>query len=413
MFWVALATAIMVLSGEGDDTRAIAALLAGMRQAIADRVPEEPRKTGALRALAEFEQAFAQHRKELQAFGVCVEAADRKYRANAADYAACSAPLEAQRVTLRETLAGVQREYEAALSPVERAAILASVSELPEAWVLDPKLATDPAAAPATAERFRGLEGVAAQRHLTLPRNVVSIVYGPLGPATFGQRYPSKIIDGGTSYARADWAGSGSGGTTETWFTRFGVRFGLFDDIEAGALFLPFELAPDFSFDSVLVFLTQQFRFESLDLALRLSFQTPADTGWALAPGIVLATRGRRIALQAGLYVPMELGSFGKPRSPLVGLNAPLRVTWNLVPSFFVTAETGIAYDKLNTPDMLTVPLGFGAGYTLLLGSRLLEFSTSFTWDYWLMPSRPNELSVFQFGAFRVALGASLSFQAL
>ena len=230
---------------------------------------------------------------------------------------------------------------------------------------------------------------MAAERHLTLPRNVVSIVYGPLGPATFGQRYPSKIIDGGTSYARGAWAGSGSGGADE-WFTRLGVRFGLFDDFEAGALFLPFELAPQFHFDSVLVFLSQQFRFDALDLAIRFSFQTPGDTGWALAPGVVLATHGRQIALQVGAFMPMEVGSFGEPTAPRVGLNAQLRVILNLVPSFFLTGETGVAYDDLSAPDLLTIPLGFGAGYTLLAGKRLLEFTTSFTWDHWLLPSRPE-----------------------
>jgi hypothetical protein len=191
------------------------------------------------------------------------------------------------------------------------------------------------------------------------------------------------------------------------------VRFGLFDDFEAGALFLPFELAPEFHFDSVLVFLSQQFRFDAFDLAIRFSFQTPGDTGWALAPGVVLGTHGRHIALQVGAFVPMELGTFGEPTAPRVGLNAALRVVVNLVPSFFLTGETGVAYDNLSAPDLLTIPLGFGAGYSLLAGSRLFEFTASFTWDHWLQPSRPNDLAPFQFGAFRVALGASMSFQAL
>lgn len=413
MFWVALATAIMVLSGEGDDTRAIAVLLAGLREAIGARVPDEPRRADALRAVTTFEQAFAKHRRELQEFGACVEAADRKYRATAADYAACAALVEAQRATLRTALAGVQRDYEAALSPAERAAILGDVGSLPEAWVLDPTLEPEPTATPLLPRRLRGLEGVAAQRHLTLPRNVVSIVFGPLGPATFGQRYPSSIIDGGTSYARAHWAGSASTDTSEELYTRLGVRFGLFDDFEAGALFLPFELAPDFHFDSVLVFLTQQIRLDGLDIGLRFSFRTPADTGWALAPGIAVGIPGRRIALSAGAFVLMEVGTFDDPRTPVIGLDVPLRVTWNLVPSFFLTAESGVAYDNLGSPDLLTIPLGFGAGYTLLLGSRLLELTAAFTWDHWLLPQKPSDLSAVQFGVFRVALGASLSFQAL
>jgi hypothetical protein len=413
MFWVALATAIMVLSGEGDDTRAIAMLLAGMRQAITEHVPDEPRRADALRALEAFEQAFAKHRQELQQFGVCVEAADREYRATHADYAACAQRVETQRVTLQNTLAGLQHDYETALSPAERAKVVAVVSGLSEAWVLDPTLAATPAPAQIMSRRWRGLEGVAAQRHLTLPRNVVSVVYGPLGPTTFGQRYPSKIIDGGTSYARSDWAGSGTGDPSEQWYTRLGVRFGLFDDFEAGALFLPFELAPDFRFDAVLVALTQQFRFDGFDLAVRFSFQTPGDIGWALSPGFVLATRGRRLAFQAGAFLPMEVGSFGEPKAPRFGLNVPLRVTWNLVPSFFVTGESGVAYDELSVPDGLTIPLGFGAGYTLLAGKRLLEFTTSFTWDHWLVPGQPNDMSVLQLRSFRVAFGASLSFQAL
>jgi hypothetical protein len=413
MFWVALATAIMMLSGEGDDTRAITALLAGVRQAVAAHVPDQARRTDALRAVALFEQAFVKHRHELQEFGRCVDAADRKYRATGADYAACVERIEAQRATLRGTLARVQREYDSALSETERAAILDSISSLPEAWVLDPTLTTDRAATPGIGQRFRGLEGVAAQRHLTLPRNVVSIVYGPLTPATFGQRYPSKIIDGGTSYARASRAGSAPGGTSDEWFTRLGVRFGLFDDFEAGALFLPFELAPNFRFDSVLVFLTQQFRFDAFDLAIRFSFQTPGDTGWALAPGLVLGTHGRRLALQVGAFLPMEVGTFGEPKAPRVGLNALLRVIWNLMPSFFLTGETGVASDDLSAPDLLTIPLGFGVGYNLLAGSRLLEFTASFSWDHWLLLGQPHDSAALQFGAFRIALGASMSFQAL
>jgi hypothetical protein len=414
MFWVALATAIMMLSGEGDDTRAIGVLLAGLRDAITQTLPASPRRAQALAAVSEFERAFAAHRQGLQEFGKCVEAADRTYHATRADYTACADRAQAQRVTLRGSLESVQRDYDAVVSPDERVRVADAVTRLPEAWVLDPGLAVNDSSARAEPPRSRGLEGVAARRHLTLPRNVVSIVYGPLGPATFGQRYPSKIIDGGTSYARQNITGSSvPTGVAEQWFTRLGVRFGLFDDIEAGALFLPFEVAPDFRFDSVLVFLTQQFRLNGLDVGLRLSFQTPGDTGWALAPGAVVGTRGRRFALEGGIFFPMELGSFGDPKAPAVGFNAPVRVIWNLVPTFFLSADSGVACDDLGQADRTTVPLGFGAGYAWLVGSRLIEFTTSFTWDHWLLPSQPNDASVFQLKTFRVALGATMSFQAL
>ena len=410
MFWVALATAIMMLSGEGDDTRAIAALIAGLREAITQGVADSSRRAEAIRAVSEFEQAFATHRQELQSFGACVQAADRNYRATSADYTACSDRVEAQRVTLRHSLATVQRDYEAALTASERAQIAEALTPRPEAWVLDPTLATEADGAGAEPHRPRGLEGVATQRHLTLPRNVVSIVYGPLTPATFGQRYPSKIIDGGTSYAHQNLTSTGVGAQ---WFTRLGVRFGLFDDFEAGALFLPFELAPDFRFDAVLVALTQQFRLNGFDIGARFSFQTRGDIGWALAPGAMVRTLGRRFAFQAGIFTPTEVGSFKEPQAPVVGINAPVRATFNIVPAFFLLADSGFAYDNLGQADRATVPLGFGAGYVLLAGSRLIELTTSFTWDHWLLPSRPNGASAFQFETFRVAFGGTMYFQAL
>jgi hypothetical protein len=412
MFWVALATAIMMLSGEGDDARAIGLLIAGLRDAITQTVPASPRQAEALGAVSAFEQAFVTHRHELQEFGKCVEAADRNYRATHADYQACEDRIDAQRATLRHALETAQHDYDAALTPGERAQVLEAVTRRPEAWVFDPTLVNG-GEVRAEPKRSRGLEGVASRRHLTLPRNIVSIVFGPLGPATFGQRYPSKIIDGGTSYARQDISGSNvTTGVTEQWFTRLGVRFGLFDDFEAGALFLPFELAPDFHFDSVLVFLTQQFRLEGVDIGLRLSFQTPGDTGWALAPGAVVKT-GRPLALQAGFFLPMEIGSFQEPRAPVVGLNVPIRLIWNIVPAFFLSADTGMAYDDLSQDDGAAVPLGFGAGYTLLAGKRLIELTTSFSWDHFLLPGQPNGVSAVQLKSFRVAFGATMSFQAL
>lgn len=413
MFWVALATAIMMLSGEGDDTRAIAALLEGLRQAITQSVPASPRRANALEAVATFEQTFATHRLELQAFGKCVEAADRNYRSTQADYAACGARVEAQRAELRRTLADVQRKYEAALLPAERAEITRVATTLPQAWVLDPTLVAQ-SQPPAVPSRFRGLEGVAARRHLTLPRNVVSVIYGPLGSATFGQRYPSSIVDGGTSYLHQNWRGAASGAArADQWHTRLGVLFGLFDDLEAGALFLPFELAPEFKFEAVTVFLTQQFRFDDLDLAVRFSFQTPGDGGWAIAPGALVRTRGRRVSLQAGVFSAMELGDFGEPQSPTVGLNVPLRATLNLLPTVFLLTDTGMAFDDLSDSHQLAVPLGFGAGYTWLVGKRLLDLTTSFTWDRLLVPNPPAGLSVVQPKVFRIAAGASMSFQAL
>jgi hypothetical protein len=176
---------------------------------------------------------------------------------------------------------------------------------------------------------------------------------------------------------------------------------------------MPLQLSPKFHFDPVLIAFTQQFRLPGFDLAVRASFTTPGDTGWGLNPGLMLALPGRRIAARVGFFVPMEVGTLREKISPLVGLNAPLRVTWNLVPSFFLSAESGVAYDHLTQRGALEVPLGFGAGYTLLAGSKVIDLATSFTWDHWLLPDPESGAARLDGHAFRIAFGASLYFQAL
>ncbi|HEY6077490.1 MAG TPA: hypothetical protein VIW29_01725 [Polyangiaceae bacterium] len=416
MFWVALATAIMMLSGEGDDSRAILALLAGLRQAITQHVPAEDRRSRALLAVTAFEQTFAHHRFELQAFGKCVEAADRKYQATRADYDACAARIAAQRAQMRVKLAALRRDYEAAVLPAERTEVIQAVSASSQAWVLDPALVAAQNQPPPVPSRFRGLEGVAARRHLTLPRNVVSVMYGPLSTSTLGQRFPSPaVLDAGTSYLHQRvQTDSSSTLLADQWHTRLGVLFGLFDDLEAGALFLPFELAPEFKFDPVLVFLTQQFRFDDLDLAMRFSFTTPGgEGGWSIAPGALLGTRGRWLAFKAGVFGAMELGALTNPQSPAASFNAPLRATINLLPTVFLTADTGVASDDLSSAHRFAIPLGFGAGYSWLVGKRLVDMTASFTWDRLLMPNAPEGISTLQPKVFRIAAGASMTFQAM
>jgi hypothetical protein len=59
------------------------------------------------------------------------------------------------------------------------------------------------------------------------------------------------------------------------------------------------------------------------------------------------------------------------------------------------------------------VPLAFGAGYTALFDSKLLELTGSFSWDHFLMPARPNDADALDFKSFRVTFGATFSFRAL
>ena len=416
MLWVALATAIMLLSGElsreADDGATLALLLGALRKSTIQDVADAPRRAAALRAIASFERGLEAYRRQLATFKACITAADQKYAATRADYDACRGPLEAERASLRASLVTAQNEYEAAVTEGERARVAESVMALPEAHLLDPVRASEGHQPVPT--RSRGLEGAMSERHSTLPRNAVAIMYGPISSATFGQRFPSRIIDGGTSYAHLDRTlADATGVPANLWNMRGGARVGMFDDFEAGALFMPLQLGPKFHYDPVLIFFTQQFRFQSFDLAFRASFQTPGDTGWAIAPGAFLSLPGPRLALRAGAILPMEVGTLGHKISPIVGLNVPLRVTWNVLPSWFLLADSGVAYDRLREQGGLEVPLGFGTGYTMLAGSKVIDFSASFSWDHWLVPAPAQGSAQLHWAAYRVALGASLYFQAL
>ena len=403
MFWVALATAIMMLSGEGDDVRAVAALIAGLREAISLHVENEARRDRALDAVGELELEFKDHREELESFGDCVEAVDRKYDATQQDYDACESRIDDARARLGERLRALRREYDAALEPAERAQIAQDVFGLPQAWILDPTLT-----ASTQTHRFRGIEGTAARRHLTLPRNVVGIVFGPLGPQTFGQRFPSRIVDAGTSFAQ-----DGVEATDPAINTRLGCRFGLFDDIEGGAVFLPLEVSPDFRFEQVLAYVTKQYRTKDVDLAFRFSLQTPGELGWSIAPGGIVGVPGQRVAVQAGAFLPIELGTFQESQPLHAGFVVPVRATVQVVRALWLSGETGVAYDDFDVADSVSVPLGFGGGYALLAGSRLVEFTGSFTWDHFLQPGTPNDSSLVEPEVFRVAFGATMYFQAL
>src|SRR6478735_2548949 len=415
MLWVALATAIMLLSGElgreADDGATLALLLAAMRKSTIQDVADSPRRAAALRALASFELGLAAYRRQLATFKACIAAADNEYGATRADYDACSQPLESERANLRASLVTAQQDYEAAVTQAERARVAQAVLALPEARLLDPAQASKKSPLPS---RSRGVEGVLTERHPTLPRNVVAVVYGPLSSATFGQRFPSRIIDGGTSYAHLNQSlADATGAEPDLWHMRGGARVGMFDDFEAGALFMPLQLAPKFHYDPVLIFFTQQLRFQSVDLAIRASFETPGDTGWGINPGLLLARPGRSMAARLGVFLPMEVGTLRQKIAPIVGLNVPLRLTWSLIPSVFVSLDSGLAYDHLARQGELELPLGLGAGYSLLAGSKLIDITASFTWDHFLVPAPPQGEARVEWQAYRIAFGASLYFQAL
>lgn len=265
------------------------------------------------------------------------------------------------------------------------------------------------AAGTAAAEEYRrpGLEGRWSQRHLTAPMNSLRIVAGPGQPMLLGGRFGDQIVDGGGQFIRENPSGDGLSSEENQWWVRGGVAFGLTEDWEAGALFLPFRLSPDFGVGNITVFITRGFRFEDWDLGIRLTFQTPTkDTGgnrvWNLNPGIPFLYRAGALRLDGAVMIPFAT------RAWWVGLNVPLRASVSLNPHIFLGLESGFVEPRFDVASDTTVPLGALAGYTALFGGSVVDFTAMFSWDSFWLVSPADGTNALQPGSYRVGLGVVL-----
>jgi hypothetical protein len=256
----------------------------------------------------------------------------------------------------------------------------------------------------AAAETYRrpGLEGQWSQRHLTAPMNSLRILAGPGQPMLLGQRFDRQIPDAGVQFVRTNPPGAPA--EENQWWLRGGVGFGLTEDWEAGALFVPFQLSPSFEFSNVTVFLTRGFRFESWDFGVRLSFQTPSknEAGkrvWILNPGIPFLYRSGPLRLDAAVLVPFAT------RDWWVGVNVPLRASVSITPRFFFALESGFVEPRFNRPSDATVPLGMLLGFTELFGARVVDLTAMFSWDsFWLLDPSAGSRAL-DVGSYRAGLG--------
>lgn len=251
--------------------------------------------------------------------------------------------------------------------------------------------------------RRPGLEGQWSHRHLTEPLNSLRIIAGPGQPTLMGERYADQVIDGGGQYVHAVQP-SGGGPLENQWWFRGGVSFGLTEDWEAGALFIPLELSPKLLFSNVTAFVTRGFRLGALDLGVRLSFQTPSLKaydlkGWSFNPGVPAVYRVGPMRFDAAVLVPIA-SSDGS-----VGLNAPLRASVSVTPRFFVALDSGAVDPRLSRRHDATVPLGLLVGYTELFGSRVIDFTAAFGWDDFWRPSPPAGRDAVELEHYRVGFG--------
>lgn len=211
-----------------------------------------------------------------------------------------------------------------------------------------------------------------------MPLNSLRMMFGPGQPMFLGDRFAEQNVDAGPQLVRT--------GAGNEWWLRGGVGFGLTKDWEAGAIFLPFKVAPDFDFSQITVFVTRGFRFKNADLGLRFSFQTPriGQDGfrvWVLNPGVPILFRSEFFRFDGGVFLPLATRDWS------TGLTVPLRASLSLDAHVFVGAESGFVQPKFDYKNDLKIPLGALAGYTMLFGSRVVDFTAMFTWDSFFSPN--------------------------
>ena len=258
-------------------------------------------------------------------------------------------------------------------------------------------------AASASDYRRPGLEGQWSSRHLTAPMNSLRVIAGPGQPMLMGERYGSQVIDGGVQFVHPHEPDPTVPDENQWWF-RGGVSFGLTEDWEAGALFVPLELSPKFDFSNVTAFITRGFRLGAVDLGIRLSFQTPALKaydlkGWSFNPGMPILYRNGAFRLDAAVLVPIATSDGA------VGVNVPVRASVSITPRFFAGIESGAFDSHVGEPRNMTVPLGALAGYTELFGSKVVDFTATFGWDDFWRPSPPPGRDHVEVRNYRVGFG--------
>jgi len=251
----------------------------------------------------------------------------------------------------------------------------------------------------ARAENYRrpGLGGKWSNRHLTAPLNSLAMMFGPGQTVLMGDRFAEQNVDAGPQFVRTP-AGE------DEWWVRGAVGFGLTKEWEAGAVFLPFKVAPDFDFSQITVYVTRGFRYENFDFGLKLTFQTPRPNKddmrvWVLNPGVPILYRSEFFRFDAAFYLPFAT------REWYAGLTIPMRPTFSLTPHVFVGIETGFAQRRFDYESDWKVPLGALAGYTALFGSRVVDITGMFSWDSFLSPNADDAGDLVDVKSYRAGLG--------
>lgn len=150
-----------------------------------------------------------------------------------------------------------------------------------------------------------------------------------------------------------------------------GAAFGITDQIEVGATFLPLQLSPSAAYGDIPIY--GQFGVTK-DLALRLTLNLPASTVFGLSVGGTYAIRADALRVDVG--ATFAIRAFDP--SVIYGIQIPVIASYNVMPNLYLSLETGLNTTKF---DLIGIPLVFGGYYTIEKGGApMLDLGASFGW---------------------------------
>jgi hypothetical protein len=217
-----------------------------------------------------------------------------------------------------------------------------------------------------------GVEAVYASRGITLAEGTLRVDVGPyehgindsgiiLGP--FGQdSYGIRVQHFGE-------AGSNDNLT----LMGIGAAYGVFDELEVGALVVPVLLSPNGAYADMAVYGRYAFfKRDWIEIGGQLAMSFPTgrfSNVFGLGFGAPVVFRFGDLRIDTGLE--LELG-LHKGDDQYVGLDVPIAATYNITQSGFVGGHLALtAYDFQG----LVVPLGVHGGYTLITDSVVVDFT--------------------------------------
>jgi hypothetical protein len=123
MLWAALSAFMMSITGKGDDTFAFRKSVDRVHKAVEHEVHDTARRQEALATLDRVKLTFAAHRARTAKISQCLEKADRRYSAGAADYQRCLVDARRAWDEAAEQFVVLDHAFRTALTPAEYAAV--------------------------------------------------------------------------------------------------------------------------------------------------------------------------------------------------------------------------------------------------------------------------------------------------